>query len=191
LDVVGEDVPLGEEDFPVVVAGADEGQRQRAGVGHVCADVEKIFEEPEGAEGGAAGFAFDEEIRKTGERGDEFGESAAENVHSVAERAEERMAGFVDGEIGEVDEKEIGGVEGGVEEEERVEEEPGDAGGFGDGFPFAEVVGGEIFEGRGHEGSVAMVGWRGKMWRGRSFHQYAVAGSYVEVLRASSWMRSG
>ena len=25
LDVVDEDVPLGEEDFPIVVAGADEG----------------------------------------------------------------------------------------------------------------------------------------------------------------------
>jgi len=151
LDVVDEDVPLGEEDFPIVVAGADEGQGESAGISHVGADVEKIFEEPEGAKGGAGGFAFDEEIRKTGERGDEFGESAAENGHGVAEGAEQGMARFMDGEIGEIDDEEIGRVEGGVAEEESVEDDPGDAGGFGDGFPFAEVVGRKILGESGHE----------------------------------------
>ena len=151
LDVVDEDVPLGEEDFPIVVAPADERQRECAGIGHVGADVEKIFEEPECAEGDGSGFAFDEEIGKTGERGDEFGESAAENGHGVAEGAEEGMACFVDGEIGEIDDEEIGRVEGGVAEEERVEDEPGDAGGFGDGFPFAEVVGRKILGESRHE----------------------------------------
>ncbi len=171
LDVVDEDVPLGEEDFPIVVAGAHERQSECAGVGHVRADVEKIFEEPESAEGGAGGFAFDEEIRKTGERCDEFGESATEDGRGVTERAEQRMAGFVNGEIGEVDEKEIGRVERGIEEEESVEDEPGDAGGFGDRLPLAEIAGREIFEGRGHEGSVAMAGWRWKMWDMGSFHR--------------------
>ena len=141
MDVVDEDVPLGEEDFPVVVAGADERQSECAGVGHVCADVEKIFEEPEGAEGGAGGFAFDEEIRKTGEGGDEFGESAAEDGHGVTERAKERMAGFVNGEIGEVDDEKVWRVEGGVEEKEGIADEPGDAGGLGDGLPVAEAFG--------------------------------------------------
>ena len=150
MDVVDEDVPLSEEDFPIVVAGADERQRKRSGVGHVRADVEKIFEEPESAEGGAGGFAFDEKIRKAGERCDEFGEGATEDVHGVTERAEEGMADFMNGEIGEIDEQEIGRVERGVEEEENVEDEPGDAGGLGDGFPLAEA-----FSEIEHERSVA------------------------------------
>ena len=54
------------------------------------------------------------------------------------------MAGFVNGEIVEVNEEKIGCAERGVEEEESVEDEPGDAGGFGDRFPFAEVVRGNI-----------------------------------------------
>ena len=162
LDVVDEDVPLGEEDFPIVVAGADEGQRKRAGVGHVCADIEEIFEEPEGAEGDAGGFAFDEEIRKTGERGDEFGEGAAEDVHGVTERAEKRMAGFVNGEIGEIDDEKIGRVERGVEEEEGVEDGPGDAGGFGDRLPLAEA-----FSEIEHERSVAAAVCREKGGRKR------------------------
>ena len=167
LDVVEEDVPLGEEDFPIVVAGADEGERECAGVSHVGADVEEVFEEPDGAESDAGGFAFDEEIREAGEWSDEFGEGAAENGQGVAKRAEERMAGFVNGEIGEIDDEKIGCVEGGVEEKEGVEDEPGDAGESGDGFPCAKIVGGEIFEELGHDGSVAAG--RGPEKRGGAF----------------------
>jgi len=68
------------------------------------------------------------------------------------------MAGFMDGEVGKVNEKKIGCAERGVEEEQGVEDQPGDAGGFGDGFPFAEVVRGEMFDESGHEESVAMAG---------------------------------
>jgi len=60
--VLGEEAPLGEEDGPVAVLGADEGQGCGAGVGHVGADVGEIFEEPEGAKGKAGGFALAEEI---------------------------------------------------------------------------------------------------------------------------------
>src|SRR5262249_2184021 len=97
----------------------------------------------------------DEEKRKTSERGDEFRECAAQDGHDVAERAEERMTGFVDEEIGKVDEKEVVGAEGGVKEEERVGNEPGYARDFGNGFPFAQIVGGEIVREGGHETRVA------------------------------------
>ena len=49
------------------------------------------------------------------------------------------MAGFVNQEIGEIDEEEIGGVGVSVDEEESVENEPGDGGEARGGFPFAEV----------------------------------------------------
>ena len=49
-------MPLSEEDFPVAVPGADEGERAGASVGHVRADIEKVFEEPECAEGDAGGI---------------------------------------------------------------------------------------------------------------------------------------
>jgi len=140
-DIVAEDSPEAEEDAPIVVAGADERKFLRTGVGHVSADVEKIFEEPERAEGDCGGFAFEKEKDETGERGDEFEECAAEDGHGVAERAEERMAGFVDEEIGEIDEEKIWRVDGGVKKEKRVDDEPGDAGDFRDGFPFVEIVG--------------------------------------------------
>jgi hypothetical protein len=49
------------------------------------------------------------------------------------------MAGFVNHEIDEIGEEEIGSVEPGVEEEEDVENEPGAGAETGDGLPFAEV----------------------------------------------------
>ena len=45
------------------------------------------------------------------------------------------MASFVDHEIHEIGEEETGGVAEGVEEEERVDKEPGEAGVAGDAVP--------------------------------------------------------
>jgi len=50
----------------------------------------------------------------------EFGECAAKDSHGVTERTEERMAGFVNEEIGKVNKKKTRSVERGVEEEERI-----------------------------------------------------------------------
>src|SRR5208283_4586786 len=108
--VVEEKVPAAEEEQPIAGFGADEGQGVHARVGHVGADVEKVFEEPEGRKSGAVGLALGEEIDGAGRGDDEFEKRAAEKHDGVAEEAEEGMAGFVDHEIGEIDEEEIGGV---------------------------------------------------------------------------------
>jgi hypothetical protein len=151
--VVEEEVPLAEEEEPIAGFGADEGQGVHASIGHVGADVEKVFEEPEGREGDAVGLALKEEIDGAGGGNDEFEERAAEKHEGVAEEAEEGMAGFVDHEVDEIGEKEIGGVEPGVEEKEDVENEPGAGAETRDGFPFAEV-----FEAQVHGNRVAAVG---------------------------------
>ena len=82
---------------------------------------------------------MEKEIDGAGGRDDEFKERAAEKHDGVAEGTEEGMAGFVDHEIREINEEEIGGVGVGVEKEEEVGDEPGSDGEAGDGFPFAEV----------------------------------------------------
>ena len=45
--VLGKEAPLGEEDGPVALFGANEGQGGGAGVGHISSDVGEIFEEPD------------------------------------------------------------------------------------------------------------------------------------------------
>ena len=146
LDIVQEKIPLREEDFPVAVTRADERKRAGASVGHISADIEKIFEKLECAEGGAGGFATKEEIYGAGERDDQFEKRAAHDHERVAEtgfgatteNAEERMASFVDGEIGEIEEEEAGAVVCGVSEEEEIERECDDGDGARDGFPGIE-----------------------------------------------------
>src|SRR5215813_10517612 len=67
LLVVDQQVPLREENLPVMVTGADERKRKCTGVCHVRANVEKIFEEPKAAEGDAGRFALEEKIEETGQ----------------------------------------------------------------------------------------------------------------------------
>lgn len=137
--VVEEQVPLAEEEQPIAGFGADEGQRVHAGIGHVGADVEEILKEPEGRKSEAEGLALKEEIDGAGGGNDEFEERAPEQHEGVTEEAEEGMAGFVNHEVDEIREKEIGSVGVGVEEEEDVENEPDASAEARDGFPFAEV----------------------------------------------------
>ena len=146
LRVVEHEIPLGEEDFPVAVTGPDQKKRTRAGVGHVGADVEKVFEEPEGAEGGTSGFSAEEKIDGAHKGDDEFEERTAEDhkrvaeasFRATAENAEERMAGFVNGEIRIIEEEEAGAVVCGVQKEEEIEREGDDGDRTGDAFPVIE-----------------------------------------------------
>jgi len=121
-------VPLGEENFPVAVTRADKKKCAGAGVGHVSSDVEKIFEKPEGGEGEAVGLPVEKEIQAAEERDEKFAECSAEDHKGVAAPTEEEMACFVDHEINEIGKEKAGGVAEGVEEKERISEEPGDAG---------------------------------------------------------------
>src|SRR5258708_35337092 len=81
------------------------------------------------------GLTVEEKIDRAEERDEEFAERAAEEHEGVAAPGEEEMAGFVDHRIDEVGEEEARGVAEGVEEEESVDDEPGDAGDAGDGVP--------------------------------------------------------
>jgi len=64
------------------------------------------------------------------------------------DNAEERMSGFVDGKIGEVEEEETGTVVCGVEKEEKIESDRDDGDGAGDGFPVFEGDDGPYHEKR-------------------------------------------
>jgi len=70
--VLGEETPLGEENFPVGIAGADQGQCGGARVGHAGTDVGKVFKKPEAGKRKADGFALPEEINGTQERHEQF-----------------------------------------------------------------------------------------------------------------------
>src|SRR5215470_14762893 len=113
-NVIAKPAPLSEENVRIVFAEAYERKFEGAGIGHVRADIEKILKEPKPAERDARGFALDEEETATGEGRYEFGECAAKDSHGVTERTEERMAGFVNEEIGEVNKKKTRSVERGV-----------------------------------------------------------------------------
>jgi len=146
LRIVEHKIPLSEENLPVAVTGPDKKKRAGAGVGHVGADVEKVFKEPEGAEGGTSGFSAEEKIDGTHKRHDEFEQCAAEDHERVAEagfrataeNAEKRVAGFVNGEIRVIEEEEAGAVVCGVKKEEEIEREGDDGDGAGDGSPVVE-----------------------------------------------------
>ena len=68
FEVMSEDSPIAEENGPIVIAGSDKRQLLRAGIGHVCADVKKIFEKPKGTKSGTCRFAFEKEEDEAGER---------------------------------------------------------------------------------------------------------------------------
>src|SRR5208337_2033087 len=92
--VVEEEVPLAEEEQPIAGFGADEGQGVHAGVGHVGADVEKVFEEPEGRKSEAVGLALEEEID-----GVEPGVEEEEDVESEPGPGAEAGDGFPFSEV--------------------------------------------------------------------------------------------
>jgi len=135
FEVRHEKAPLAEEEGPVADVAVDQGKGLGASVFHVSPDVEEVFEKPEGGEDEAVGLSVEIEIQTTEQRDEEFAEGAAEEHESVAAPREEKMAGFVDHEVDEIGKEKTGGVAEGVEEEERIDEEPGDSGIAGDGIP--------------------------------------------------------
>ena len=128
-------MPVAEEESPVADVAVDEGKAFGTGVFHVGADVEKIFEEPEGGEGEAIRLTLEIEVDGAEKWDEKFTERAAEEHEGVPTPGEKEMAGLVDHEVDEIGKEEAGGVAEGVEEEERVREEPGDACIARDGVP--------------------------------------------------------
>lgn len=151
--VIEKHTPLPKENGPIALIGIDEGKDEGACVGHVGADVEKIFEEPEEREGQAVGLAVKKEKSGAQKRDQELTERAAENHKGVPEVAEEGMAGFVDDKVGVIEEEEAGIVAPGVEQEEKVEGEANAAAKTGNTRP---VIG--AIEGKFHKKSVTAAG---------------------------------
>ena len=118
--VVEKNAPLFEQDGPVAFVGIDERKDEGACVRHVCADVQEIFEEPEERESQAVGLALDEEEGRTQKRHEKFREGAAENHQCMAAETEERVAGFMNREVGVIQEQEVGVVSPSVEKEEQI-----------------------------------------------------------------------
>src|ERR1700687_3795559 len=94
--VLGEEPPLCEENFPVGVAGANQGQGRGARVSHVGADVREVFKEPEDGKGEASRFALPEETGGAEKRHEQFSEGSSEDHDGLTEPAEEEMPAFVD-----------------------------------------------------------------------------------------------
>src|SRR6266404_5657815 len=94
--ILSEEAPLSEENRPVAFLRADQGQGRGARVGHVGADVGKVFEEPEDGKGEAGGFALPEESGGAEERDEQLAEGSAEDHDGVAEPTEKEMPALVD-----------------------------------------------------------------------------------------------
>jgi len=151
LLVVVQNSPLSEKNGPVTFVAIDERESGGTCIGHVGTDVEEIFEEPEEGKGQAIGLALKKEVGGTEKRRNEFTQSAAEDHDGVAKGAEERMASFVDGQVGEVEEEKAGGVAPSVEEKEKIERQANAAPDAGDAGPLLGAV-----ERKFHEKSVTV-----------------------------------
>src|SRR6266478_4855067 len=138
--ILSEQSPLAEKNLPIVLAGTDKGQGLGARVGHVCANVRKVFKEPKAAESKAGRFPLPEEINCAQQRHKQFGKRAAENHDGIAEPTEEEMSAFVDDQIDVIEDEKSGVVSEGVEEEEYVKTKPGNPGTTRDRLPFSEFV---------------------------------------------------
>src|SRR6266567_6933093 len=148
--VLGEEAPLGEKNCPVALFGANERQSGGACIGHVCANVRKVFKELKAAESKAGRFPLPEEINCAEQRHKQFGKRAAENHDGMAEPTEEEVTTLVDDQIDEIQDEKPGAVSEGIEEEKYVKTKPGNPGATRKRFPFSEFV----FE-EGHCPSVA------------------------------------
>src|SRR6266436_2064836 len=136
--VLGKEAPLSEKNRPVTFLRADQGQGRGACVGHVSADVGKVFEEPEDGKGEAGGFALPEETGSAEERHEQFAESSPEDHDGVAEPTEKEMPALVDDQIDEIGEQKSGAIKEGVEKKQRVGAEPGDPGAARNRLPLTE-----------------------------------------------------
>src|SRR6266705_585065 len=138
--VLGEEASLGEKNCPVALFGANERQSGGACIGHVCANVRKVFEEPEAAKGKAGGVALPEEVKGAQQRNEQFAKRPAQNHDGIAEPTEEEVTTLVDGQIDEIEDEKSGAVSEGIEEEKYVKTKPGNPGATRDKLPFSEFV---------------------------------------------------
>src|SRR6266446_5539580 len=138
--ILSEQSPLAEKNLPIVLAGTDKGQGLGARVGHVCANVRKVFKEPKAAESKAGRFPLPEEINCAQQRHKQLSKRAAENRDGIAKPTEEEVTTLVDDQIDEIQDEKPGAVSERIEEEKYVKTKPGNPGATRNRFPFSEFV---------------------------------------------------
>ncbi|MGC1485254.1 MAG: hypothetical protein WA789_15790 [Candidatus Acidiferrum sp.] len=111
-------------------------------------DVEEVLEVPEATEGYGGGFPMPPEIDAAEQGNDEFTGCAAENHNGMAEPAKEKVAAFVNDQIDVIDDEKAAVVGGGVEHEEKIKNDPGDAAPRETGFQSGKSLS-NIWIGRG------------------------------------------
>src|SRR5713101_1661504 len=138
--VLGEEAPPGEKNGPVARFGANERQSGGACVGHVGANVRKVFKEPKAAESKAGRFPLPEEINCAQQRHKQFSKRAAQNHDGIAEPTEKEVTTLVDDQIDEIQDEKPGTISERIEEEKYVKTKPGNPGATRNRFPFSEFV---------------------------------------------------
>ena len=138
--VLVKQAPLSEKNRPVTLLRADERQRRSASVGHVCADVRKVFKEPEAAKSKAGRFPLPEEIDGAKDRNEQLTERAAKNHDGVAEPTEEEMPALVNHQIDVIEDEKSGAVGEGIQKEKYIETKPGNAGAARHRIPLSQFV---------------------------------------------------
>jgi hypothetical protein len=138
--IVLQDSPLPEQRAPIMLTAAKERERLIAGVGHVRANIRKVFEKPETAKDKSGGFASKEEIRRAQERHQELPEGSAKNHDGFAEPTEKQVPAFVNHQIDVIEKEKAAAVQRGIKKEEHVEANPTNTSGTGNRLPRTEVI---------------------------------------------------
>jgi len=103
--VIGQKVPAAEDGVPIVVAAANQGQLHGSGVGQVAGNIEEVLEQPKAARSNAEWFTFAPKADEQDAGKNELADGAAVRFEASAEEAHNGMAGFVEEEVGVVEQK--------------------------------------------------------------------------------------
>jgi hypothetical protein len=85
-----------------MVAAANQGKCHGAGIGEVTGDIEPVFKEPDGAGGNAERLALAPKTHRQDDREHQLAERATIWLESSAKQSNHWMAGFVEEQIGVV-----------------------------------------------------------------------------------------
>jgi hypothetical protein len=158
--IVVQDSPLCEQHGPIVFTAAEKRQRLVASIGHVSADIRKVFEKPECRKGKTGSFASKEEIRRAEERHEELPEGSAKNHYRFAEPTEKEVPAFMNHQIDVIEKEKPAAVQRSVEEKERIEAEPADSSETGNRLPYTEAIFEKHHKPQGNKGESAAKEFR-------------------------------
>ena len=141
LRIVIEEAEACEKIIPIVddvaaIADGEERKLLRASVGHIGGDGEELFEEEKCAERRAGNVAFRSEIDGESKRRKKLQERAARDGNPLAEKAEEQVAAFVNGNEDDVNHKQGAAVAIGLGQKQQIKNQPDSERPARDGLPF-------------------------------------------------------